>query len=151
MLAEGFNGQVEVVGDKIRISRRGVRAFFSHAFKGDKEILISHISSVQFKGASVWSRGYIEFAFLGGQESKGGILRAGTDENTVFFTKKQQPDFEQLRDRIYQIQDSLLSQKDIAQRHSPLDELDKLASLRDRGIVSDDEFESQKQRILGAG
>jgi uncharacterized membrane protein YdbT with pleckstrin-like domain len=32
---------------------------------------------------------------------------------------------------------------------SPLDEIERLASLKDRGVISDEEFEVQKRRLLG--
>ena len=59
MIAKGVNGQVEIVGTKIVISRKGVMAFMTHGFKGDKEILISHISSIQYKEADMITNGYI--------------------------------------------------------------------------------------------
>ena len=40
--------------------------FITQGFKGDKEILISQISSVQYKPAGNFTRGYIQFAFIGG-------------------------------------------------------------------------------------
>lgn len=50
--------------------------------------MISSISSIQFKNAGAMFNGYIQFAFMGGQEAKGGIFQGTQDENTVMFTKK---------------------------------------------------------------
>jgi hypothetical protein len=36
----------------------------------------------------------------------------------------------------------------IIKHPSPLDELEKLASLRDRGIISEEEFQQKKKQIL---
>jgi uncharacterized membrane protein YdbT with pleckstrin-like domain len=36
-----------------------------------------------------------------------------------------------------------------ADADSPLDEIERLASLKERGIITDDEFEIQKRRLLG--
>jgi hypothetical protein len=36
-----------------------------------------------------------------------------------------------------------------ASQESYLDELEKLADLRDRGIITEDEFEAKKQQLLG--
>ncbi|BDP60172.1 hypothetical protein EfmJHP38_11100 [Enterococcus faecium] len=42
------------------------------------------------------SNGYIQFTLLGGNESRGGILAATKDENTVMFTKKYWNEMENL-------------------------------------------------------
>ncbi|BDP98232.1 hypothetical protein EfmGK961_20480 [Enterococcus faecium] len=43
------------------------------------------------------SNGYIQFTLLGGNESRGGILAATKDENTVMFTKKYWNEMENLK------------------------------------------------------
>ena len=118
-----------------------------HGLKGDKEILISQISSIQFKSASFWSWGYIQFAFLGGREAKGGYFQSLIDENSVSFDRKQEPAFERLKNEIYALQET--PQQDHLERiQSVSDEAEKLASLRDRGILTEEEFERQKKRTL---
>ena len=71
-VAKGYDGELELLEDKVRIRRRG---FFSTG--ESNEILIKRISSIGFKEASLLSYGYIEFIFSGGQEMKflKGILR----------------------------------------------------------------------------
>ncbi len=145
--ADGVNGQVEIIGDKLKISRKGVLAFLSQGMKGDKEILISQISSVQFKKAGRLTNGYIQFAFVGGQESKGGLFDSTRDENSVMFNNKQQPVFEELKDHLDAVRNSIT--RGAPAQLSELDELEKLASLRDRGILNDEEFEAKKKQILG--
>lgn len=92
--AKGVNGKVELLENKIRIKREGVTSFITLGLQGDKEIFLKHISSIQFKSASSLTNGYIRFAFLGGQESKGGLLATTQDENAVMFSGSQQPSFE---------------------------------------------------------
>ena len=150
MLAKGIGAEVEIVENRVKISRTGISSFVMHGLKGDKEILISQISSIQFKNASIWTNGYIQFGFLGGREAKGGLLQGTKDENTVLFKKKHQRDFEALRARIYEMQNDEKDQPSSPPGQSPLDELNKLASLLDRGVINNEEFESQKRRILDA-
>jgi Short C-terminal domain/Domain of unknown function (DUF4429) len=146
MEAIGHNGQLELTESVLRIKRDGVMAFISQGLKGDKEILISHISSIQFKKANAFLNGYIQFAFVGGQEAKGGILQGTQDENSVMFRVGQQPAFEALRD---ELQKRISSPKEPSSKQlSPMDELEKLASLRDKGIVSEDEFQKKKKELL---
>ena len=84
---DGHNGQIEVLEDRIVISRKGV---FGFLLKGDKTIPFASITAVQFKTASAFFNGYIQFTVHGGNESRGGIASAGTDENSVMFRAGRQ-------------------------------------------------------------
>lgn len=145
MEANGHNGQVEMTDSVVQIKRKGVLAFISQGLKGDKVILISHISSIQFKKANAFLNGYIQFAFVGGQEAKGGIFQGTRDENSVMFRLSQQPAFEVFRDELQRrISSGTPGSKQ--PQPSPMDELEKLASLRDKGIVSEEEFQKKSFR-----
>ena len=144
LMAKGVNGQLSVVGNRIKISRRGFMAAMGGLrTKGDKEILISTISSIQMKKAGL-TNGYIQFTFLGGREAKGGVWQATKDENTVVFNGRQQREFEALKERIESIRDA-----PIPTPSSGLDDLERLAELKDRGVITDTEFEAKKRQILG--
>jgi len=146
MTAKGYCGQIELYNNKICIRRKGFFSFLQHGLKGDKNIMISSITSIQFKAAGL-TNGYIQIAFSGGKEAKGGIFQAGKDENTVMFTKRQQPLFEKIKDAV---ESRLQSGKGIsASPGSDADELAKLADLRDKGILTEDEFQHKKKQILG--
>jgi transcription initiation factor TFIIIB Brf1 subunit/transcription initiation factor TFIIB len=144
--AEGVNGQIELFSNKICIRRKGVLSFLTQGLKGDKNIMMSSISSIQFKKAGMLTNGYIQFAFMGGKESKGGLFQGVSDENTVIFNIKQQPLFEQIRDAV---ENYLQTGNNPASKTSDADELAKLADLRDKGILSEDEFQHKKKQILG--
>src|SRR5437870_1921186 len=90
--ADGRNGQLDVFRDHIRIRREGVMALLTQGMKGSKEIMISQISAIQFRPATFWTLGYIQFSFIGGQEAKGGLIEAGSDENSIQFKRDQQSD-----------------------------------------------------------
>jgi hypothetical protein len=144
--ANGMNGRLILDGDKITIQRKGFRAFiFQGALKGDKDIYINQISSIQFKKAGLMNNGYIEFAFMGGQESHGGLLNAYGNENTVNFNHKQEKDFLILKEALDK---AIRNSRPGNQNTSNLDELEKLAGLRDRGVVSQEEFDVKKKQIL---
>lgn len=78
--AKGIGGDLELLKNKIRIKRKGGMAFLLHGVKGDKEIFLNQISSIQLKKAGFALNGYIQFAFLGGREAKGGIWQATSDK-----------------------------------------------------------------------
>lgn len=149
---EGVYGSIELIGNKIIIRRKGLMSKLAHGIKGDKEILIRTISSIQFKEAGILN-GYIQFSFSGGKENTGGILDAGKDENTLFFTKKQQPAFEKLKSIIEEKIEALNNNNNTQTQQAPLvnvaDEIKKLAELRDNGILTEEEFTAKKKQLLG--
>jgi hypothetical protein len=145
MTAQGSSGgRLLLFKDKIRIERKGFDAFILQGFKGDKDIQISTISAIQFKNCS-FTAGYIQFSFFGGQETKRGILNATRDENTVMFTKEQQPAFEAIKAAI----ETRMHNPTSKAVSSGIDDLEKLAELRDKGILTQAEFEAKKKQILG--
>lgn len=149
MEAIGVNGQLELVGNKIVIKRKGMLAKMTQGLKGDKEILIKQISSIQFKNAGAFTNGYIQFAFSGGKEDKGGLFDATKDENAVMFNKKQQLNFERLKKAVEEKIDELTHP--VASQTAAIDVADqikKLADLRDNGILTDEEFNAKKKQLL---
>lgn len=149
MEARGHGGQLRFENDTLTISHKGVLGLLTQGLKGNKEIRVDLISSIQFKDAGLLTNGYIQFAFVGGQETKQGLFDAVSDENTVLFTKTQQPQFEAIRDAIkarikaYQNQGATPAQSSVA------DEIIKFAKLRDDGLITDDEFQAKKKQLLG--
>lgn len=146
-IADGHNGQIELTDTVVRIKRQGVMGFLTQGFKGDKEILISQISSVQFKAAGTFFNGYIQFAFLGGRENLGGLEAAVGDENTVLFRPSQQPAFELIRDEI--MRRITAGRAPQAAPVSQADEIAKLAALRYKNLLSEEEFQAAKRKLLG--
>jgi putative oligomerization/nucleic acid binding protein/uncharacterized protein DUF4429 len=144
--AAGVNGQLELYEDKIRIKRKGVVAFLGHGLKGDKDILLSQISSLQFKKAGLLVNGYLQIAFVGGTEPKGSTFQAVTDENTVLFNTGPQKVFDDIKAAIER---KMVSARTPAKASSFLDDLEKLAALRDKGIITDAEFAAKKRQLLG--
>jgi hypothetical protein len=143
---KGINGQIALTEDSIVIGRKGIIALAGHGLKGDKSILISQISAVQFKKATFALNGYIQFAFVGGRESKSGLLGATKDEDSVMFNYWQAKAFEDLKARI----DAKMRQsRQPVRAVSEADEIERLASLRDRGIITDEEFTAKKRKLLG--
>lgn len=143
--ADGVNGQIEIKDKKIIISRRGINAFLVYGFAGEKEILIDNITAVQYKKAGWFSNGYIQFTFKGCLEAKRGIREAVRDENSIVFKSSQEKEFQYIKDEINKrIQSSNHPVKTI----SNLDELEKLAHLRDKGIVTEEEFNLKKKELL---
>jgi hypothetical protein len=52
---------------------------------------------VQFKSASRGVNGFLQFSLLGSNESKGGLLDAHSDENTITFSQAVEPNFKEIK------------------------------------------------------
>ena len=153
--AKGINGQATLFEDRIRLERKGAWSFVTYGLRGTKEILISEISSVEYKDAGSVISGYILFLYRGGRDVKSGIFSENSitnNENAVVFVKESQPAFDNLRAVLNErLEEYRRPQQLVVQpASSRLDELKKLGELRDSGIITDDEFESEKARLLSA-
>ena len=143
--ATGVNSEVELLDGVVRIRRRGMFGVLSQRSRSEKDILISEISSIQFKKAGMLANGYIQFTFA---HSGGSGAADRRDENTVMFHGGQQKAFEALREAV---EDNIASRQRArgSRASNDLDELEKLASLRDKGILTEEEFDHKKRQILG--
>jgi len=146
--AKGVNGQLELLKNKIVIKRKGSLSFLTQGLKGNKEIQIKQISSIQLKSAGALTNGYIQFSFIGGQETKGGIFNATRDENSIMFKSKQEENFIEIKNMIEEKLDQYNKNTESSNSSSGLNDLEKLAELRDKGIITEEEFEAKKQEIL---
>lgn len=146
MLAKGVAGSVEFLGEKILIKRKGLSSFLIHGLKGEKTIYIDKISSIQLRKAGLLTgRGYIQFTIAGGVEGRKGQFEAAQDENSVLFTRSQQKNFVAIKNAIEQ---RMASSRTASAAPSIADEIQRLAELRQRGILSEKEFEAAKQHLI---
>lgn len=152
LIGKGTNGTIIVKDDTIILQRSGFNARLL-GLRGNKEILIKNITSIQFKSPGMLTNGFIQFAFSGSQESKGGVIDATKDENSIVFTKSEKGNFEKIREVINERRNTLnqslnfvtstVAQEDI------YSQIEKLSALKDKGIVSEEEFNAKKKQLLG--
>lgn len=147
---QGLGATVQLTKDGVSITRSGVASFLTQGIKGEKRIAFASITAIQLKDAGKHMSGYIQFSILGGNESRGGMWDATTDENTVMFTKDQAASFRALRDIVEERMALARRPQAAATGTSIADELSKLAELRDRGVLSHEEFARQKAATLSS-
>ena len=147
--ASGTNGQVQLFENKIVIKRKGLLASLSQGLmKADKEIYLKNISSIELKKNNIWTKGYIAFVFAGGNDKARALGNTASNENAVLFSKNAEEDFVKIKGLIE------------AKIHSPqatqpaasgggIADLEKLADLKEKGIITDEEFQQKKRAILG--
>ncbi|HBR10684.1 MAG TPA: hypothetical protein DD740_00440 [Chryseobacterium sp.] len=147
--ATGENGILKVNENTIELIRKGLTAKLI-GLRGTKEIMIKDITSIQLKEPGFLTNGFIQFAFPRSQESKAGTFDAAKDENSIIFNKKQKNQFIQIRNLINDKRKNIHNQANQLNAVSnQFDDLEKLAGLRDKGIISDEEFTIKKKQILG--
>ena len=88
--AIGKNGTIEVYPHKVVIKRNN-RLLYNY---GEKEIYYKGLTSIKLVKPSFFNSGYIQLQMSGSEQTKGQGLDLIKDENTVFISKANYPEFE---------------------------------------------------------
>jgi hypothetical protein len=139
---KGRNGKLELYKNFIRINRGTVMGFLMQGLKGKKDIYFHNITSIQVKKPG-FVVGYIQFSIPGGNESKKGAFNSLHDENTISFGIEN---YEKVLKIKEYIEKKIISKN--SGSSSSADEIEKLHSLMSKGILTKEEFEEEKKRIL---
>jgi hypothetical protein len=155
---KGHNGTVRFDGQTITILRKGGLARLTVG-KGEKHIPLAHLTAVQFKPAGLLVNGFIQFTVGGGNERRSRFgnqtTDAAKDENSVVFHHAQRKEFEGLRDAV-QAALAAHHQSGVALRPASAEpvqptvpeQIEQLAALRDKGALTEAEFEAKKVELL---
>lgn len=150
--AKGANGSVAFDGKFVTIKHEGFNAALSTG-RSEKRIPLSQISAVQWRPGTKLTNGYIQFTIPGANEVRSrsgkGHRDAYMDENSMMIRHKHTAEMQKVRDAVEQAitnRESSGSQQSIP---SAADQLTQLASLHQQGVLSDSEFQTAKQKILG--
>ena len=144
---KGYNGTI-IVRDQTLVIKRGTKGFLLGGgfLRGDKTIPYSSIVAVQLKKAGLVA-GYIQFTLMGGSEAKSGLFQSAMDENSVNFQTWGGANlkFEELR----KIVEEKMRESKNPMKSNSLDDIEKLAALREKGIVTEEEFQQKKKQLMG--
>ena len=148
-LGKGGKTIITINNGALTISRPGLMSKLSHGFSGEKTILIKNISAVQLKKVG-FSRGYLQFIIAGTIEKRSGITKGDVDENIVYFDAggnkdKINNDAEEIKKYIENY-----NTKDSSSSNSKYDDLEKLKKLLDNEIITKEEFDKEKEKILNS-
>jgi hypothetical protein len=147
---KGVQDLIEVFYDKVTITPKGILGFMNKGLKGTKTIPFSSIQAIQFREAGAFISGYLQFTIPGGNESKGGVFSATADENTFMFAQtKNNAAAKLIKDFIEASAAKLRAPSPAVEARSMSDELKKLAALRADGILTDEEFQTAKKKLIG--
>ncbi len=160
---KGVGEILEVFEDRVKITPKGILGVMSKGFQGTKEIPFTSIVAVQFKKAGAILSGYIQFTIPGENKSGNGIIAATKDGNTFMFAEKKNNELaieikEYIDSAIYNLRtpqdteskvnlDSSTPQE-TESKINLLDELRELAKLKEQGVLSQEEFQLAKKKLL---
>lgn len=140
---KGYTGKIILTDTGVIIKR----SFLGGGLlRGDKTIPYSSIVAVQLKKAGL-AAGYIQLTLVGGSEAKGDLFEAVSDENSICFhafNNKNQK-FAEAKELI----EKRIGQPKGTAANSNAHELEKFADLRDKGIITEAEFQAKKKALLG--
>lgn len=137
----------------LSISRPGILSKFSNGFTGEKTILYNQISSVQIKKAGM-ARGYIQFILPGSKEAKSGVVFGDSkDENIIYFSsgfnnEKVNKAAEDIKRTIENYNLNSNKGSTIIKEDDKYDKLNKLKQLLDNNVISQEEFDKEKEKLL---
>lgn len=134
----------------VLVAQKNFMSFMTqNMFNGDKEFYYADLTSVQFKQASKWVNGYIQFEYPGSHSS-------GNDFNSEnsFAFQLSKLDNETATKAVDFIKTKIRESKNSASpvvvaATSSADELKKFKELLDLGIISQEEFDAKKKELLG--
>ena len=136
----------------LTIKRKGFFSLLKYGFSGEKNILISSITGTQFKPSGL-TKGYLQFMIIGSEEQKGTLTDAKTyrDENTVIFHHHKQNAYAQeIIEYIENYNNQLSHDSNTVNepQNNKYDELEKIKRLLEEGVLTEAEFEREKEKIL---
>ena len=119
------------------------------AFDGSKDFYYADMTSVQYKKATVFVNGFIQFEYPGSHSGQNNF----NSENT-FVIMKGKTDIEQCEKAYQYIKERISFYKQQKNNPtiaaiSPAEELKKFKDLLDSGIITQEEFEIKKKDLLG--
>lgn len=152
----GYDGTLLLTETGV-IIERGLKGAMFGIVKGDITIPYYNIASVQYRKAGMIA-GYIQLTLRSVAEDRRGLLTLndeyaihfhaafGGNNNALFLEAK-----EIIEERISTAREPIkqMSTSSEPVKISGLDDLEKLAALKEKGIITEEEFKAKKKQILG--
>ena len=112
-------------------------------------INISTLIGIQMKPGGLFSHGYILFSYAGSKPFVGGIFAATQDPDAFIFGQELNEQVAEFKAKVEKImQDSRQTVPAVTVQENLADELRKLAELKQQGILSEEEFDAAKRKLL---
>jgi hypothetical protein len=92
--------------------------------------------------------GYILFAYAGSKPFYGGMIEATQDPDAFIFEGALNNQVSEFKTKLEELMRAAKASKSNVAPVSLADELSKLVTLRDSGVLSQDEFDAAKRKLL---
>ena len=135
---KGVGELLEVYDGKVVITPQGFGGFLAKGGKGAKTIPLFSITGVAFK-KSGFVCGYLQFTIPGSIEGRGDVIDTVMNENSFMF-KGQNELAQEIKNYVEKRIQELHRPQTVPSSGSIADELQKLADLKTKGILSEEEF-----------
>ena len=105
---------------------------------------------MQHRAPTGLSAGFVQFAYPGSRELRGGIAGALDDENSILYDTPRAADMKKIIDYIEERRRSIKAKNNVSVSSvSSADELGKYKTLLDQGVITQEEFDAKKKQLLG--
>lgn len=99
MSAHGFDGTIDLMNDRVVISRTGVFNMMKYGLNASREIPIAAISEIIYKPPIMLGMGSIEFVRSGRSTDE----KKKNNESRVRFKKLKQHEFKKLKEKVFEM------------------------------------------------
>jgi hypothetical protein len=148
-LIRNNDDELELSEDRVLIRKRGWANALASGMNGERSIPISSLTTIQLKLGGTFTMGYILFSYAGSKPFMGGLWEATQDPDCFLFKTALNEQVANFKAKVEKIM------RDSKQVHPPTnpsvtltEELRKLAEFRQQGILSEQEFEAAKKKLL---
>jgi hypothetical protein len=139
---------VELSGETITICKTGLANMLASGMNGERSISIAGLTAVQLKLGGLWSPGYMLFAYAGSKPFMGGVWDATQDPDSFMFSQDLNERMSDFKKRVDEAMREF-RQPGQGAGHPPLgNQLRELYDLKIQGILSQDEYETAKRKLL---
>lgn len=145
MTIQSKQDTLKLHGDTITIQKRGWANALASGMNGDRTIQISSLTAVQMKPAGIMT-GYILFSYAGSKPFMGGIWEATQDPDAFLFGSELNGEVAKFKAKVEQKMRE--SKRPAISNSSLADQLRSLAELKQQGVLTADEFEVAKKKLL---
>lgn len=150
--------RLEVYDDYLVIHHMQVGSLMTNIARGGtlggKKIKFEDLTSVQFREPAGMTVGFLQFAYPGSVESKGGVVAMINDENSVPIQPSMVPLAQEIYDFIEKRRAEIKAANSqpssvVVNEKSPAEQIKEFKELLDMGIISQEEFDAKKKQLLG--
>jgi hypothetical protein len=140
--------EMELVGDQVIIRKYNLAATFKYGMIGDRAISIASITAIQVRHADILNPGRIILSYPGSKPFTGGFLETRDDPDIFLFGMELNQQVEDFKNAVESIMRSMRRPAPLPVSTTLPDEIRKLAELKEQGLLSEEEFEAAKKKLL---